>query len=63
MLQIENNINIMLFAMIFIAIIVIISVVVLFGLFMSKKNNLIKENLEAALENQKHLHELELKAL
>lgn len=49
--------------MIFIAIIVIISVVVLFGLFMSKKNNLIKENLEAALENQKHLHELELKAL
>lgn len=63
MLQIENNLNIMLFAMIFIAIIVIISVVVLFGLFMSRKNSLIRENLEAALANQKRQHQLELKAL
>lgn len=46
-----------------ILILVLIAIISLFITFNNKKNSLIKENLEAALQNQKRQHELELKAL
>lgn len=63
MLSEQNQLNVMLFGIAFVFLIIIISVVVLFITFNNRKNKLIQENLESALENQKRQHTLELKAL
>lgn len=55
-----NSIFIILF---FIALLVVLALVFLFVVFTNRKNKLINENLESALNNQKRQHELELKAL
>lgn len=51
--------------LVFIAILITLGVflVLLFLIFLKRKNRLVQENLENALKNQKQKHELELKAL
>lgn len=59
----NNELNIILVILFFVALLIVISIVVLFMDFNNKKNKLVQENLEAALNSQKRQHELELKAL
>lgn len=47
----------------FVAILIGITLIILFNKYVSRKNSLIKSKLEAELENQKQLHAMELKAL
>lgn len=63
MFEEEVNINNIVFILFGIAILVVLALVFLFTTFNNKKNKLIQENLESALENQKKQHQLELKAL
>lgn len=59
----KEEIDIIFITFFSIAILVVLSIVFLFMVFNNRKNKLIQENLEAALESQKRQHELELKAL
>lgn len=63
MLADDKEISIIIFAMVFVVLIIIFAVVFLFGVFNHRKNKLMQENLETRLQSQKRQHELELKAL
>ncbi|MBD0831401.1 sensor histidine kinase [Aestuariibaculum sediminum] len=62
MLQ-TTELNIMLITSVFIILGIIMALVILFSVFMSKKNTLIQEQLETKLANQKRQYELQLNAL
>ncbi|WP_147677483.1 sensor histidine kinase [Algibacter pacificus] len=59
----KEEINSIFIIIFFITLLVVLALVFLFVVFTNRKNKLINENLESALENQKKQHELELKAL
>lgn len=59
----KEEINIIFIVIFGVILLIIVTVVFLFMTFNNRKNNLIKENLESELKNQKRQHELELKAL
>jgi len=59
----KENINFILIILSIVAILIIVAVIVLFVIFITKKNTLIKEQLEKELHNQKKLHKIELDAL
>lgn len=59
----ETEINVFYLIISFVGVFVAIAIVFLFMVFNNRKNQLMQENLETALENQKKQHDLELKAL
>ena len=59
----EGNVDITVLAIAFIAILVMISLVLIFGVFLSKKNKLIQEKYQAELASQQQMHAIELQAL
>ena len=59
----EGNVDITVLALAFIAILVMISLVLIFGVFLSKKNKLIQEKYQAELASQQQMHAIELQAL
>ena len=59
----KEEINTIFIVLFFVAFLVVLALVFLFVVFTSRKNKLVKENLESALSNQKKQHELELQAL
>lgn len=59
----EEEITIMFLTLSFVAILIGITMILLFYKYVSRKNDLIKSKLAAELENQKKLHSMELKAL
>lgn len=63
MLQNNEKLIYLLLILAAVVILIIISVVVLFSVFVNRKNTLIRKNLETELANQHKQHVLELKAL
>lgn len=61
--MLQENVNIYYIALAFLAIVITIAVVSVFGVFMSKKNKLIRDQLESKLSNERKHHALELQAL
>lgn len=59
----KGNLDTNVLALVFIAILVMISLVLIFGVFLSKKNKLIQEKYQAQLANQQQMHAIELQAL
>lgn len=55
--------NLFYLALALVAIVVMIAIVTVFGIFLTKKNKLVQQNLEETLINQKKQHTLELQAL
>lgn len=59
----NQEIDITFVALAFIAIFIGIAIAILFGIFMSRKNNIVQQRLEEQLSYQERLHQSELKAL